>query len=161
MTPWEPIKVGSHPSALALNPLSDELYVADTDSDTITVIDTAQKKVVRTFSDRPFNGASIGASPNGLAVSPDGRTLYVANAGDNDVAVFTLTPGASAETRAGLIPTGWYPSAVAIDLSGKDLFVVNMKGLGVGPTQPGEYVGLLMQGTLSSIPVPDSKGLQK
>src|SRR5262249_38108973 len=82
-TPWEPIKVGSHPSALALNPLSDELYVADTDSDTITVIDTAQKKVVRTFSDRPFNGASIGASPNGLAVSPDGRTLYVANAGDN------------------------------------------------------------------------------
>src|SRR5215468_11251314 len=31
--PWEPITVGSHPSALALNPLSDELYVADTDSD--------------------------------------------------------------------------------------------------------------------------------
>jgi len=160
-TPWEPIKVGNHPSALALNPQREELYVADTDSDTITVIDTAQGNVARTFSDRPFDGAGIGASPNGLAVSPDGTTLYVANAGDNDVAVFRLAHGGSADAPSGLIPTGWYPSAVAIDPSGQELFVVNMKGLGVGPTQPGQYVGLLMHGTLSSIPVPTAKELEK
>src|SRR5215468_6188888 len=161
MSPREPIKVGSHPSALALNPLSDELYVAVTDSDTITVIDAAQGKVARTFSDRPFGGARIGASPNGLAVSPDGTTLYVANAGDNDIAVFRLAHGANVDARSGLIPTGWYPSAVAIDPSGQELFVVNMKGLGVGPIQPGQYVGLLMHGTLSSIRVPDANTLQK
>jgi YVTN family beta-propeller protein len=161
LTTREPITVGSHPSALALNPRRDELYVADTDSDTITVINTAQRQVARTFTDRPFEGAGIGASPNGLAVSPDGTTLYVANAGDNDVAVLPLADGANLDAQSGLIPTGWYPSGVAIDSSGKELLVINMKGLGVGPIQPGQYVGVLMHGTLSSIPVPDATQLEK
>jgi YVTN family beta-propeller protein len=116
MTASQPIEVGSHPSALALNPRSDELYVADTDSDMITVIDTALGNVVRTFSDRPFDGAGIGASPNGLAVSPDGTTLYVANAGNNDVAVFTLARGTNTDAPSGLIP-----GHTDLDYSGWDL----------------------------------------
>jgi len=151
------LNVGTHPSSLALNPRNSELYVADTDSDTITVIDSNAATVLRTIDDRPFAGAKIGASPNGLAVSPDGRTLYVANAGDNDVAVVKLAAAGSkvaTDTVGGLIPTAWYPSAVAVDPAGATLFVVNMKGLGVGPVQPGQYVGSMLQGTLSKIAVP-------
>ncbi len=53
-----------------------------------------------------------------------------------------------------MIPTAWYPSDLAIDPAGRTLFVVNMKGLGVGPVKQGQYVGLLLQGTLSRITVP-------
>jgi len=156
------LNVGTHPSSLALNPRNSELYVADTDSDTITVIDSNAATVLRTIDDRPFAGAAIGASPNGLAVSPDGATLYVANAGDNDVAVVKLAAAGSkvaTDTVGGLIPTAWYPSAVAVDPAGATLFVVNMKGLGVGPVQPGQYVGSMLQGTLSKIAVPGAKQL--
>jgi YVTN family beta-propeller protein len=157
------LTVGTHPSAMALNPVNSELYVADTDSDTITVIDADSARVLRTIDDRPYAGAPIGASPDGLAVSPDGGTLYVANAGDNDVAVVKLaSPGSTSATDkvAGMIPTAWYPSDIAIDPAGRTLFAVNMKGLGVGPVKPGQYVGLLLHGTLSRIPVPGAAQLK-
>jgi YVTN family beta-propeller protein len=152
------IRVGLHPSALALSPTSDELYVANTDSDTVSVIDTATSLVLREIDLRPYAGARIGTSPNGLAVSPDGSTLYVANAGNNDVAVVKLAPlgsTVSLDRVTGLIPTGWYPSAVALDGTGSTLLVLNMHGLGTGPVSPKQYIGAQMQGTLSRIPVPN------
>jgi hypothetical protein len=39
------------------------------------------------------------------------------------------------------------------------MFVANMYGLGLGPVAPGQYVGALMQGTLSRITVPSSTQL--
>jgi YVTN family beta-propeller protein len=158
----ETIDVGLHPSAMALNPENDELYVADTDSDTISVVDSASATLLRTIDMHFAGGPHIGASPNGLAVSPDGSTLYVANAGVNDVAVVKLAPAGSTnadDALAGLIPTAWYPADLAVDRLGHQLLVVNMKGMGVGPIGPGEYVGLRLQGTLSSIPVPGSAEL--
>jgi YVTN family beta-propeller protein len=157
------LSVGEHPSAIALNPVNRELYIANTDSDTITVVDSDSATVLRTIDERPFSGAQVGASPDGLAVSPDGTTLYVANAGDNDVAVVKLVTAGStsaADKIAGMIPTAWYPSALAINPAGSTLFVVNMKGLGVGPVQPGQYLGLLMQGSLSCIPMPGATQLR-
>lgn len=151
------IRVALHPSALALNPSNEELYVANTDSDTVSVIDTATSRVLRRIDLHPYAGASIGASPNALAVSSDGSTLYVANAGNNDVAVVELaSPGSTVndDRVAGLIPTGWYPSAVALDGSESTLLVLNMYGLGTGPVSPKQYIGAQMQGTLSRIPIP-------
>ena len=152
------IPVGLHPSAVALSPTSDELYVANTDSDTVSAIDTATSLVLRTIDMHPYPGARVGASPNGLAVSSEGSTLYVANAGNNDVAVVHLAPAGStvaSDQIAGLIPTGWYPSAVVLDGSDSMLLVLNMYGLGTGPVSPKQYIGSQMKGTLSRIPVPD------
>ena len=146
------IPVGLHPSSLAANPTGDEAYVANTDSDTVSVLDTRTQRVLRTIDLHPYAGAPVGSSPDALAVSADGRTLYVANAGNNDVAVVTLGDGTGLDRVAGLIPTGYYPTALAI--VGSRLDVVNMYGLGTGPVAPGEYIAAQMQGSLSRIPLP-------
>jgi YVTN family beta-propeller protein len=83
------VRTGTHPSAIATSPVRNETYVANTDSDTVTVLDGAGN-VLRSIDLRPYSDAPIGASPDALTVSPDGGTLYVANANDNDVGVIQL-----------------------------------------------------------------------
>jgi YVTN family beta-propeller protein len=159
--------VGTHPSAVTANPANDEMYVANTDSDDVSVIDGRTARVVRRIDLRPFPDAPVGASPNALAVTRDGRTLYVANAGTNALAVVRLAEqGGSSAARAdrgdrvlGLIPTGWYPSGVALAPDDRTLFVTNMKGLGIGPVAPDQYIAAMLSGTLSRIPVPDDRRL--
>ena len=57
-----------------------------------------------------------GLNPNGLAVLPDGR-LLVTLGGINALAV--VDPSARENPVEGLIPTGWYPSAVATSADGR------------------------------------------
>jgi YVTN family beta-propeller protein len=149
------VNVGTHPCAIVTSPTRNELYVANGDSDSVSVLDATSGAVLRTIDLRPFPGAPVGASPDGLTVSPDGSTLYVTNAGDDDVVVVRLATTASSDHVAGLIPTAWYPSGVAIDPAGATLFAINMKGLGAGPhMDPTTYWPAFMKGTLSRIPVP-------
>jgi YVTN family beta-propeller protein len=164
------IQVGTHPNALALNPTRNELYVANGDSDSVSVLDIATTTVVRTIDLAPYRGAQEGSSPNALAVAPDGRHLYVTNAGNNDVVVVDLaappTPAnPNGAAIVGMIPTGWYPTGLALAPEGQTIYVINGKGLGAGPnlngpnpyrsqTPPDQYVGSMIKGTLSIIPTP-------
>ncbi|HEX6402160.1 MAG TPA: hypothetical protein VF003_03200 [Pseudonocardiaceae bacterium] len=106
--------------------------------------------------------AGVGSNPDGLAQSPDGRTLYVANAGNNDIAVVDL----GTDQVTGLIPTGWYPTAIVA--TDRALYIANAKGLGAGPNNgsgrpdpyrggaasPNQYSGSMMVGTLSTVGLP-------
>ena len=156
------ITVGTHPNKAVASADGRTLYVANGDSDEISVIDAASTAVTRSISLAPYRDAQVGSSPDALTLSRDGRTLYVANAGNNDVAVIDLASG----QVNGLIPTGWYPTAlVATD---RALFITNGKGLGAGPNggsghpNPYEantptaeqYVGSMMVGTLSTVQIP-------
>ena len=78
------IPAGDHPNKMVLAG-DGRLFVANANTDNITVIDTRRDEVLATISLAPFPGAPYGSTPNGLALSPDDRTLYVANAGNNDV----------------------------------------------------------------------------
>ncbi|OKH48923.1 hypothetical protein NIES2101_21565 [Calothrix sp. HK-06] len=166
------IEVGTHPNAMALNPHSNELYVANADSDTISVIDTKTKTVTRTIDLAPYPGAKEGSSPNALTVSPDGSTLYVANATNNDVAVIRLATTENPEDKViGLIPTAWYPTGLVLSPDGKELDVINAKGLGAGSnpdgpnpyrnpsSPPNQYIGSMIQGSLSMIDLSDPSQL--
>ena len=164
------ITVGTHPSAMTPNPDAsrNELYVANGDSDSVSVIDTRTNAVTRTYDLSPYAGAPAGSNPDALSVSPDGRTLYVANAGNNDVVVIDLT--SSTRSIRGMIPTAWYPTAVVPSKDGETLLVLNAKGLGAGPNPgyqqgayapPTQYVGSMMHGTLSLIPTPNSERLNR
>src|SRR5205823_1987861 len=84
-----------------------------------------------------------------LALSPDGRTLYVAMAGSNAVAVVRLD--AKGMRVAGLIPVGWYPTAVAASADGRTLYVANGKGNGSGANPDGRYIGNIIRGSVSII----------
>ena len=138
---------GVHPTALAAVPGTPDVLAADANVDRIVEIDTRTLNTVRILADQPYPDAPPGSYPDGLAVD-DGR-LFVANAGNNDVAVFDLATG----QPLGLIPTGWYPSALTTH--GNTLYVVATKGLGSGPDIHYQWVGDLMTGLVQKIPLAD------
>ncbi|MSU33684.1 MAG: YncE family protein [Pedosphaera sp.] len=156
---------GDHPNEMVLSRSGKLLYVANANHNTVTVLDCSTGEPVETLSTAMHPGDPPGTTPNSLCLTPDESLLFVANAGNNNVAVFDLEkPGHS--RPLGFIPTGWYPTSVRVTLDSRTLLVANGKGLlshanRHGP-QPGreapsnlrEYIGGLMQGTLSIIPLP-------
>lgn len=161
------IEVGLHPSGLLFSPSRRYLYVANANSDTISVIATQANKVIETIACRPSDRLPFGSGSNALALGPNGSTLYVANGTNNCLAVVELA-ATSCESQAknlpeksrlaGLIPTGWYPGAVLLDSSAKSLLVANIKGHGslsqprpqVKGKQTYDYLG-----SISLIPLPE------
>ncbi len=119
------IAVGLHPCAIVLAPDGSRLYVANANSDTISVIDTATNECVNTFDVKPMKELPFGSAPNALVLGPDGTTLFVANGGNNAIAVIDTAQG----TVKGFIPVGWYPGAVTLAHGGM-LCVANIKGVG-------------------------------
>lgn len=138
---WKQIKsipVGLHPSGMIGSKNGKLLYVANANSDTVSVIDTTRDEVVETIRCRPEGRLPFGSGTNALVLSPDGRHLYAANGTNNCIAVIRLgkkaveDAGELPETSVvrGLIPTGWYPGAIVVSADGKKLFVANIKGVG-------------------------------
>lgn len=152
------IEVGVHPSAMVFNPDGSRLYVANANTDTLSVIDTTMDTVERTIDVRLFEGAPLGSAPNALAFSPDGRTLYVANGANNAVAV--VEPDRVDAPVRGFIPTGWFPTAVALTASGDELYVAS--GYGFGSVAPASGRGRRYsdrKGVVSILSIPDAKSL--
>ncbi|HEY2805519.1 MAG TPA: YncE family protein, partial [Gemmatimonadales bacterium] len=129
---------GRHPSAMLLNADGTRLYVASGSTDLVSVIDTRTGNVVERLHDPPPGGVHEGSTPNALALAPDGARLFVAEADANAVAVFDAR---SVDTALqGRIPTGWYPTALAV--VGDSLYVANGKGVGTAPNPLGRQPGL-------------------
>src|SRR6267143_930861 len=149
--------VGPHPSAMALR--GTDLFVALAGSNGVARVDVARSQVVEQVTVALAPRAPVGSDPNALALAPDGRTLYVAMAGNNAVAVVRLS--ARAMRVVGLIPAGWYPTAVAVASDGRTLYVANGKGQGSAANPDGKYIGNVITGSVSIIPVPDSAGLAR
>jgi YVTN family beta-propeller protein len=133
------IAVGLHPSSMLLSLGKGLLYVANANSDTVSVVDTRSDAVVETIACKSEARLPFGSGSNALSLSPDGKQLYVANGTNNCVAVVELGVKASEALDAerpdqsrllGLIPTGWYPGAILVSPDGKKLFVANIKGHG-------------------------------
>jgi len=152
------ILAGLHASALLLTPNRRYVCVANANS----VISTKKDAVIDTIPVRWQAQDLFGASPNALAMDPSGKTLYVCNGSQNAVAVFSFKPGKS--KFRGLIPTGWYPGAIVLDAPRRQLCVANIKGTLPDRTyQPSKrgYNSHQHLGTISLIPLPDSKELAR
>ncbi len=163
------IPTDDHPNAMAISKDGKRLFVANANSNTVSAIDLASGKTSERVSVALYPKSPAGSTPNALALTPDGRTLFVANADNNDVAVVDVSDKGESKVR-GFIPVGWYPTALAVSADGKTLYVANGKGgrshpnpNGPQPTVPEtpqtEYIGRLMLGTVSVIPVPDEAAL--
>ena len=92
------IPVGTHPNAEVLSADGSRLFVANGDSDDVSVVDTASGSVVETVSLAPYDNAMVGSNPVGLSLSPDEQTLYVSSSGNNAVAVVDVVTGKVAGT---------------------------------------------------------------
>lgn len=146
------IKVHLHPCAMTLQPDGSKLYVANANSDVISVIDTHTDEVIRDINPKPMAELPFGSTPDALAISGDGKTLYVANAGNNLIAVVDLTT----DKVKGLIPVGWFPGGVVLSKDNRQLFVANTKGIGTRNLKQGAkgYASRDHSGSVSFIQVP-------
>lgn len=176
----------------------DSVVVVNTLTDTI-------QEVIPTMAPKSVFGNKDnlrGANPNNVALSPDEGTLFVTNGGTNSVAVIQLAHAVLDDDDVddderrnrdhddddninkkhlsqviGLIPTGWYPNAVAAN--NDMLYVVNGKS-NAGPNPDGcrdtlsiesgsldtcrganQYVWQLHKAGFLSLPVPSAGELAK
>jgi YVTN family beta-propeller protein len=131
------LEVGLHPNEIISDKKGRFVYICNSNSDNISVINTLTDEITETISVRlqPEINPFFGDSPNGLCLSPDEKLLYIANGMDNALAVIKLGKKASVkgtknESRVtGFIPTGAYPTAIATNKSGY-LYVSNLEGAG-------------------------------
>jgi YVTN family beta-propeller protein len=164
--------VGLHPNEIINDKSGKFVYVTNSNSDNVTVINTTNDEITETISVRlqPEINPFFGDSPDGLCLSPDDRILYVANGMDNALAVIELGKDEYAKALnpkskvIGFIPTGAYPSGVAISDKG-NLYVSNLEAegarLGIHHTRTANliYNSHNMMASISVIPAPGKKKL--
>jgi len=171
------IAVGDNPNEICLSKNGLYLFVANANDNSVSVINTSQRKVIETLNAALYPNAPSGSTSNGVALSEDEKTLYIANADNNCLAVFDVSkPGIS--KSKGFIPTGWYPTNVKV--IGQKIFVSNGKGFssmanpfgpnpirkegeviwhGADRSTKEQYIGGLFRGNMSIITIPSEKQL--
>jgi len=167
------VVVGLHPNEITSDKNGKFVYITNSNSDNVTVINTSKDEISETISVRlqPAINPFFGDSPNGLCLSSDEKQLYVANGMDNALAVIklgkkaTLNSNRTNSTVTGFIPTGAYPSAISI-LNPGFLYVCNLEGAGARVAQPDKnttnlvYNSHKMLASVSVIPLPGKKALK-
>ena len=174
------IATGLHPTGMAW--YGNNLLVANTYSDTLSVIDTSNNHVVRTIDlSLPIkvpgqHNQAYGAAPNSIAVDAAKGVAYVALYNANAIGVVDLRHNDD-DSLIGMIPVAYAPSSVVLDKSDdadKDhdrdkshdvLIVANDKGIGARysfETDYGvtDYNTHQDNGTVSIVPVPNEDRLE-
>ena len=152
------MNTGEHPNAMTLTPDGRRLFVACGNSASVWVFDTFSFDANEQISTSLYPDQPPTSTPNSVALSPDGRTLLVANADVNAVAVIDIGNPARSFVN-GFIPTGWYPTGAAFTRDGRNILVLNGKGLrsAANPLTGGMETRLL--GAVSIVPTPDRTAL--
>ena len=165
------------PTALLVDRKGSRLIATEDNSDRLAFVDSRSGRLLA--EPRLLLPAALaapplgkGLNPNGLAMLPDGR-LLVTLGGINALAL--VDPKGTGVD--GLIPTGWYPSAVATSAGGRHVFVVNRKSppgpnpkgcapeLAIYRGQPNacgasnQYIYQLEKAGLLEFPLPDQHAL--
>ncbi|HEY1518469.1 MAG TPA: alkaline phosphatase family protein [Solirubrobacteraceae bacterium] len=118
------IAVGLHPTAMYTD--GNALFVANTNSDTVSVIDTSLNEVVQTIETRPWPASAVGYEPDGIDLTKDGH-LLVSLGRANAVAVYRYDgEPKDPVSYIGLLPTDYYPANVAT--VGGQIVVTNTRG---------------------------------
>jgi YVTN family beta-propeller protein len=111
------------------------LFVANSNDDSLSVIDENTNRVTQTVRTNPVPGADVGSYANAISMpSPD--RLLVSIGRDNAIGVYSYQGADQRIEPVGLIPTDWYPVQVQPDptLGAGSIVVTNDKGIGAqGP----------------------------
>jgi YVTN family beta-propeller protein len=168
------IFTGHHPTGMAF--WGKYLLVANTYSDSLSVIDTTNDAVAYTINlGLPISvpgerKSAYGAGPNSIAVDARNNIAYVALYNANAVAVVDLRYG-QWNPVMGMIPVAYAPASVVLDTVDNALLVANDKGIGSKGIAPqnsfGTEFGVTSYnthqdlGTVSIVPVPKNSALAK
>ncbi|MEV5537028.1 phosphoesterase [Saccharopolyspora shandongensis] len=118
------IDVGLHPTALYAK--NGALFVTNTASDTVSVIDMASDKVIQTIATQPWPEASVGYEPTAATLTNDGHLLVTLGRA-NAIAVYKYANPLEPVSFIGLLPTDYFPSEIA--QVGNDIVVTNTRGI--------------------------------
>ena len=111
--------VGNGPVALALNAVTDRLYVANQASNTVSVVDPTTNSVLATIA--------VGKAPSAIAVNTRTNTIYVADRDSRDIAVIDGTSNTLIATVHD--PVG-EPGALGVDEANNQIWVGTPSGTG-------------------------------
>lgn len=111
------VPVGSYPVAVAVNPLTNKIYVVNQSSNNVTVIDGATNHTT---------SVPVGASPTALAINPVTNKIYVTNGNGDSV---TVIDGATDQTTAA--GAGFYPIAIDVNTVTNQIYVANFDSANV------------------------------
>jgi 6-phosphogluconolactonase len=127
-----PFTAGIHPSAIASDPTSSYVYVADMNSNDVLGYSVASGALTP-LSGSPF---TAGDQPTAVVADPAYPYIYVANSLDNTVTAYSTSNGAL--TSLGTYATGEEPVAIGIDPSTNHfLYTANYLGSGINGTVSG------------------------
>ncbi|MEA2169617.1 MAG: hypothetical protein QOF76_2917, partial [Solirubrobacteraceae bacterium] len=119
------IAVGLHPTAMYVG--GNALFVANTNDDTVSVIDTTKDAVVQSIETKPWPSSAVGYQPTSIAMTADGHLLVTLGRADA-VAVYQYHGNAQQPVNyIGLLPTDYYPATVAT--VGSEIVVTNTRGI--------------------------------
>jgi YVTN family beta-propeller protein len=134
LTQTATIKVGLEPTALKVS--GSTVFVANSNGDSVSVINAGNNAVTQTFNVAPLPGSTVGSDPNAIELTA-GNRLLVSIGRDNALAVYQYNGQTAPVQYLGLIPTDWYPVGVQIDKVTGQVVVTNDKGIGArGPSVP-------------------------
>jgi YVTN family beta-propeller protein len=126
------IKVGLQPTAEYLA-ADGTLMVANSNDDSLSLIDPATAKVVQTVNVNPLPGSTVGSYPNAITM-PNRTTMLVSIGRDNALAVYRYAGEKQPAKYEGLLPTDFYPVGASYDQQLGKIVVTNDKGIGArGP----------------------------
>jgi YVTN family beta-propeller protein len=107
------LQVGVNPTHVAANPNRNEVYVVNSQSGTLSVIDAEANRVAATIS--------VHHLPSFVAVEPSGHRVYVTNSGSNSVSVIDV----DRRREVAVAGTGEVPGMVRVSPDGRSLVVTN------------------------------------
>lgn len=123
--PIRSIAVQLHPTALYLD--GTVLYVANTNSDTVSVIDTRSDRVVQTIATQPWASSTTGYEPTAITMQDDHLLVSLGRA--NAIAVYRVDRKDPRDPASsiGLLPTDYFPENVTA-VRGQ-IVVTNTRGI--------------------------------
>ncbi len=107
------ITVGTSPTGVAYDSAIDEIFVANSGYNTVSVISDASNAVVATVT--------VGTSPTGVTYDSTKGEIFVSNHDSNSVSVISD----SKNTVVATVPVGTSPDNIAYDSGKSEIFVVN------------------------------------
>ncbi|HEY4020180.1 MAG TPA: phosphoesterase, partial [Pseudonocardiaceae bacterium] len=118
------VTVGLHPTAVYAN--NGAVFVTDTASNDVSVIDSTKDAVVQTIATQPWSEATVGYEPTAVTLTSGGRLLVTLGRA-NAIAVYKYTSAQTPAVYVGLLPTDYYPSE--IETAGNQIIVSDTRGI--------------------------------
>ncbi|WP_377273009.1 phosphoesterase [Peterkaempfera sp. SMS 1(5)a] len=138
------IDVGLHPTAVYAK--NGAVFVTNTATNSVSVIDSKRDKVVQTIATQPWPEASIGYEPNAVTLTDDGHLLVTLGRA-NAIAVYNYSRPQEPVSYVGLLPTDYFPAEISS--SGNDILVSNTRG--IDARRPTTAAGHATHDTTSSV----------